>query len=73
MTGDYTENRILLGNTVEPKTDANLYYSSARLFTRGIGSGGTIRVAPETSNLESSIAFYTSSTFAQAAVEGNYW
>lgn len=28
MTGDYTENRVLLGNTVEPKTEAGLYYES---------------------------------------------
>ena len=63
MTGDYTLDRVLLGNTTEPKTNANLYYSTSRLFVKGIGGGGTIRVAPETSNLESGIGFYTSSTF----------
>ena len=63
MTGDYTEDRVLLGNVTEPKTNANLYYATSRLFTRGLGGGGTLRIAPETSNLESSIGFYTSSTF----------
>jgi hypothetical protein len=32
MTGDYTLNRILLGNEVEPKTDAGLFYQTSRLF-----------------------------------------
>lgn len=33
------------------------------MYIRGIGSGGTARIAPETSNNESSIGFYTSSTY----------
>jgi len=33
------------------------------MFIRGVGSGGTTRIAPESSNNESSIGFYTSSTF----------
>lgn len=59
MVGDYTENRVLLGNVVEPKTSPDLYYATARLFVRGSGGGGTIRIAPSTNNAETAIGFYS--------------
>ena len=63
MVGDYTENRILLGNSTEPKTSPDLYYASARLYVRGTGGGGTIRIAPSVNNAECGVGFYSKNDF----------